>query len=189
MLSGVSSAKSEAAQKTAVRTKAQNFIRHLYRAQPDTPRIGSDCDFLFPQRARRLHSLQPCTALLSSYRRSLPPRSFSFGAYAIPISQRSSNNTWCRIVSCRIGCAIFWRSEGHRRDSAFGRYQSSAHLENRVRRKRPIRKRGKQERAGGPLSAFRTLLSLPAFLIHSFSPLQCVPVIDKAHQLGEEISR
>src|SRR6476659_9969934 len=44
MLSGVSSAKSEAAQKIAARTKAQIFIWHLYRAQPVTPRIGSDCD-------------------------------------------------------------------------------------------------------------------------------------------------
>ena len=65
MLSGVSSAKSEAAQKTAVRTKAQNFIRHLYRAQPETPRIDSDCDFLFLSARRLLVAINRARAAIS----------------------------------------------------------------------------------------------------------------------------
>src|SRR6185295_19345448 len=36
--------------KIAAKTKAQIFIWHLYRAQPQTPRIGSDCDSEDPRR-------------------------------------------------------------------------------------------------------------------------------------------
>jgi hypothetical protein len=67
MFSGVPSAKSAAPQEAAVRTKAPNFIRQLYRAYPETPRIGFDCVFFVSLSAHLLHSLQPCTILLFSY--------------------------------------------------------------------------------------------------------------------------
>ena len=71
--------------------------------------------------ACRLRSLRPCTVLLFSYRRSLPPRSFSFGAALFQYRRGAAELPAAEWAARSPG-----DSEDYWRDSASGRYQSPA---------------------------------------------------------------